>query len=584
MPDPLPNPYEKFDAHRSEVRVGHGVSWMLTCVFLLLCAAPPFWRNVNEYLLGPNGWTPVIALFQPSSETGTLREHLRMAEAKIEDASFTEAPRRGMQGLLTATLREGNRKTAIGADGWLYFRPAISALTGYGPLKPEPDTVAKDPNRAPWNGPLETIVRFNEQLDEYGVELILMPIPVKPMILTEPLTGRPAVGPVRHRDTEAFYELLRGAGVEILDVSDEWHAALKEGEAVFLKQDTHWTPATMRATARRVAAYLKQQPWFDEAWVDADRFTSGDPRQVSAPGDLVENLDLPESSRAFSEETAEIIPVRADGAMSIYDPDSPLVLLGDSFTNIFHQEDMGWGTDAGFAEHLSRELGLSLDTIAQNGQASTGVRRNLATRPGAVTLLGKKKAVIWAIAARDLFLSETVARDEGVTWEDVEFQDTPLLATAGEVRIRGRLVKKSSFQDPATAPYSSSLFAAEYEVVEVLEGDYPADTALVFHWAFRDRRPDPAADYPLDSTRELTLIPLSAKADLQGINQANDSDRFDLTPLWAEQVDAPPPAEDAMERAARVSSLATALFCLVFGGTLLLIYRKKRALRASRGG
>ena len=586
MPEQLPNPYEKFDAHRSEVRVGHGVAWVLTFVFLLLCLLPPFWRNANEFLKGENGWTPVIELFRYSPKDGTLGAHLRVAEKKIEDAEYTVAPRRWMQGVLTSTLREGNRKTTIGKDGWLYFGPAINAVTGYGPLKPEPDTVAKDPNREPWNGPFDAIVRFNEQLESFGVELILMPIPVKPMILPEHLTGKPASGPISHPDAEKFYAALREKGIEVLDLSDEWHAAAKEGEQVFLKQDTHWTPQMMQSTARRVATYLKSQAWFDETWANAERFSAGEEAVVSAPGDLRDNLELPGPLNPFSEEVTEIVPVNQGvEPVSIYDRESPIVLLGDSFTNIFHQEDMKWGETAGFAEHLSLELGVGLDTIAQNGQASTGVRRNLAMRQGAVALMKRKKAVLWAIAARDLFLSETPARETGVEWKDVEFQDTPLPSPgqAGPVRLRGELVFKSPFLDPTTAPYEASLYAAEYEVKEVLEGSYEADTALVFQWAFRNRRLEPSAAYQVGEIHELTLVPLSEKSDLQGINQANDSARFELVPYWAEEVESKSPVlpEGAVERASRIASLSTVAFSLLFGGVILGIYRRKRSLRAS---
>lgn len=586
MPSQLPNPYEKFDAHRSEVRVGHGAAWWLTFVFLLLCLLPPFWRNANQFLQGENGWTPVIELFRyaPGGDK-TLRDHLREAEGQIENAEFTEAPRQWMQGLMTTTLREGNRKTAIGDEGWLYFRPAIDAVTGYGPLKAEPDTVAKDPNREPWNGPLDTILQFNRQLEEFGAELILMPIPVKPMIRPEHLTGKPSENPISHPDAERFYASLREQGVEVLDLSDEWFAAAKEGDQVFLKQDTHWTPEMMQATAKRVSSFLKNQAWFDEGWVDADRFAAGEVTEVSAPGDLLDNLELPGTLNPFSKESAAIVPVK-EGAelISIYDQKSPIVLLGDSFTNIFHQKDMKWGEGAGFAEHLSLELGVGLDTIAQNGQASTGVRENLANRPGAVILMKEKKAVIWAIAARDLFLSETPARAAGVKWKEVEFKDTPLPqpGEAGPVRLRAKLTFKSPFLDPATAPYEASVYAAEYEVEEVLEGTYEADTALVFHWAFRNRKLEPTASFEEGDVRELALVPMSEKSELQGINQANDSMRFELVPYWADAVVSKTGlSEDAIERASRIASIATAAFSLLFGGVILGIYRRKRSLRAS---
>ena len=597
MPPKMDNPYEKFDAHRCVTRVGHGASWAFTFVFLLVCLLAPFWQNVNEFALGPNGWTPVVELFRHSPARGPLTEHLRATEKKIEDAPFTEPPRRWMQSALTATLREGNRQAVIGSDGWLFFGPAITALTGYGPLKPEPDTVAKDPNREPWRGPLEAIVNFNAQLEGYGVELILVPIPVKPMIYPEHLGAGATGAPVNHRDAAAFYEKLRAGGVEILDLSGDWFKSKAEGD-VFLKQDTHWTPATMQNSAKQVATYLKNRPWFTQITPDADRFELGSPIKVRAPGDLLEKLDLPAGSRAFSDETTTIMPVidTSGSEMTVYDTDSPVVLLGDSFTNIFHQADMKWGANAGFAEHLSRELGLPLDTIAQNGQASTGVRRALATRADAERLMReKKKAVVWAIAARDLFLSETAAVTNGVRWDDVTFRTgDPARDIQWPVEMEATVIETARFQDPKTAPYDASLFAVEYQVDRVIGGQYALDKALAMHWAFRNRELAPQANLKVGDKVRLTLQSFdeASQADeiLRSVNKTTGTaNEFDLPMAWAAGdhlitgARGESDAEISESKAARIASLATGIFSLLLGGVLWLVFRRKKALRAARG-
>lgn len=593
----MENPYEKYGAHRCEIRLGHGLSWALTFVFLLICTLAPFWRNVRELFRGPNGWTPIVELFRydPNPEN-TLYQHLRAAESQIEDAPYTAAPRRWLQWSLTAGLREGNRKAAIGRDGWLYFRPAIDAITGYGPLKPEPDTVAKDPNREPWSGPLDAILKFNDQVNGYGAELILVPIPVKPMIYPENLAGSAADHPIRHRDAAAFYDQLKARGVEVLDLADAMRT-MKAADAmegpVFLKQDTHWTPRGMRASAKFVADALKTRPWWKEAAASADpaRFSAAAPIELASEGDLVEKLDLPESAPVFPGESATVTPIadaKNPGGMSVFDTASPLALLGDSFANIYHQESMKWGTNAGFAETLSLELGLPLDTIAQNGQASTGVRKTLATRPGAVALMKKKKAVLWAIAERDLFLSETVARQENIRWDAVEFQDTALPEpppgdAPPKIVVEAKLLRKSPFQNPKTAPYDASLYAADYEILNVLEGAYEPQQALVFHWAFKNRERLPSANYRVGSTQKLTLVPLDTQTDLRAVNQANDSELFE-TPLFATEVEAGALPEDAEQKAARIASIATGGLATLLAMALAFVFRRKKALRASRAG
>ncbi|MBL9152784.1 MAG: hypothetical protein JNK37_09875 [Verrucomicrobiales bacterium] len=592
----MENPYEKYDAHRNEPRYGHGAAWGFTLVFLLVITLAPFWQNVNEAALGSNGWTPVIEIFRYSPDQGPLTEHLRQAEKKIEDAPFTKPPRRWMQALLTGTLREGNRQAAIGSDGWLFFRPAIDALTGYGPLKPEPDTVAKDPNREPWRGPLDAIVRFNAQLESYGVELILVPIPVKPMIHPEQIGARSGEAPLQHRDAEAFYAKLRESGVEILDLSADWFAR-KGTEPVFLKQDTHWTPQTMQASAGRVADFLRKRPWFTQITTEAGRFALGAPVTVTAPGDLLEKLDLPDGNGAFEPETATITPVTdtKGGAMSVYDPASPIVLLGDSFTNIFHQADMKWGENAGFAEHLSHALGLPLDTIAQNGQASTGVRRTLATRADAERLMReKKKAVVWAIAARDLFLSETAAVTNGVRWDDVNFRTgDPAKDVRWPVELEATVTETARYQDPKSAPYDASLFAVEYRVDRVLSGDYALDQVLALHWAFRNRTLTPDASLKPGDQVRLTLEAFeqasTSDETLRGANKATGTTHeFDLPMAWASGVHrltgarGETAAAASADQASRLASIATGIFGLGLGLVLWLVFRHKRALRAAR--
>ena len=60
------------------------------------------------------------------------------------------------------------------------------------------------------------------------------------------------------------------------------------------------------------------------------------------------------------------------------DPKSEILLLGDSFTNIFSLVNMGWGEGAGLAEHLSLALGLPMDAITRNDAGSFATREMLA--------------------------------------------------------------------------------------------------------------------------------------------------------------------------------------------------------------
>ena len=192
-----------------------------------------------------------------------ITDHLKKFEKDLEDkAAFTEPPRQFVQGALAGTLREGNRKTYIGRDGWLFLKPALDSLTGYGPITPEPDSVAKDPNRAPWGAPLDAIKTFAGQLEESGVELVLVPIPVKPMIYPEHITGKQSDRPLVHRDSAEFYAQINSLpNARVVDLTERmWNA--KSEQQIFLKQDTHWTPEGMSIIARALASDIgtKKEP------------------------------------------------------------------------------------------------------------------------------------------------------------------------------------------------------------------------------------------------------------------------------------------------------------------------------------
>jgi hypothetical protein len=78
------------------------------------------------------------------------------------------------------------------------------------------------------------------------------------------------------------------------------------------------------------------------------------------------------------------------------DPNSPVLVLGDSFLRIFEQDEPGSG---GFIAHLACHLGFGLTSLVNDGGASTLVRQQLARK---AALLKGKKVVIWEFVERDI--------------------------------------------------------------------------------------------------------------------------------------------------------------------------------------
>ena len=563
----MQNPYK--DLHDDvEIRLGKSGAWVCVFLFLLIITLPPLYRNIFEITKNasppsatspailPGRWVPATELFKVKTDKGILN-HLKDFENKLEEAPFTDPPRRLIQrSLVESPLREGNGKTRIGKEGWLYLQTALNAITGYGPLKPEPDSVAKDPGRRPWRAPLDAIKTFASQLNEFGVELILVPIPVKPMIYPEHL-GHTASAPVTHPDAAAFYSQINTLpNVEVIDLSEAFWR-LKDTTRVFLKQDTHWTPAAMELAAEKISTRVAAKPW--HAPTKGLQPASLEKRQ--SRGDLVEKLDI--GAGSFMEEIIEVTPVTGQTR----DQDSPIVLLGDSFTNIYADAiGLDWGKGAGFAEHLALRLGVPIDVIAINGGAATEVREALAQRKGSMTIMKKKKIVIWAIAARDLLLSESGAQEAEIEWQDVSFNNEPATPIERNTAIiRATLLTKPELPDPQSTTYSTLLYAAEYHVDAVLEGALTPEEEgriLVLHYAFKDRRSLESSAFQVGDQREFELVSFASKKELQSLETRNDSDLFDL--YW--DLTEPRPLDSAISAKPRVfAALGCCLFALTLG-------------------
>jgi alginate O-acetyltransferase complex protein AlgJ len=89
----------------------------------------------------------------------------------------------------------------------------------------------------------------------------------------------------------------------------------------------------------------------------------------------------------------------ATGAPVAPDRASPVLLLGDSHTLVFHAGGDMHATGAGLPDQLARELGFAVDLVGVRGSGATPARINLARRAGA---LDGKRLVVWCFGAREL--------------------------------------------------------------------------------------------------------------------------------------------------------------------------------------
>jgi len=147
----------------------------------------------------------LLSLFSSGRETHlnwrgeTLREKLSGLEDDFASLPLFEWMRDHDQARLALNYRVGNSRVVVGHDGWLYYRPDLDAVIGKGPFYDEPPSVARAPGLNPWMKPLPVILEFGGQLQERGIELVIVPVPTKAMMAS--LDGAPRLLPAEGYET-----------------------------------------------------------------------------------------------------------------------------------------------------------------------------------------------------------------------------------------------------------------------------------------------------------------------------------------------------------------------------------------------
>lgn len=338
-----------------------------------------------------------------------IPSEIRSYESALEDSSVVSGWIRPRAQYLLARLGGvGNEQAYLGRDGWLYYRPEVDYLTHPGFLQPSSLAARAmqdaDNGSAVQPNPLPAIIQFRRQLAARGIDLVLVPTPCKPMLLPEKLTRRykPSAQPLQNPSYPAFLRALRRAGVKVFDPTHLIaNAARKTATSPYLRTDTHWTPEAMDLAAAGLAAFVQRQcalpPRKPVSYVRR-------PVRVSGVGDIARMLSLPPGQRMYPPQTVVIRQVfTQDGRPWQPDRGADILLLGDSFSNIYSLGGMGWGTNAGLPQQLGFHIQRPIDRIVINAGGSYTTRERLREElaRGRDRLRGKR-LVIWQFAMRDL--------------------------------------------------------------------------------------------------------------------------------------------------------------------------------------
>jgi alginate O-acetyltransferase complex protein AlgJ len=451
-------------------------------------------------------------------------------ESSLEDSSRVVAAVR--PATLDAILRfggAGSEEAYVGRDGWLFYRPDVDALLM---------------SRAVGAGDTaDGLAAWAADLAERGVRLVFVPLPGKAAIHPEELAfgGSSFTAPLIAPDMGALSSGLASAWQRqaqeralaaapapvILDPAPLlW--SRKGGGAQFLRTDSHWTPDAMAAVAGATAEALSGVLGLVLPTVAATAT-----EEVHGIGDTASMLELPVSSPLLVRQAVEISPLKnEDGTNWHPDCTSPVLVLGDSYTNIYSRDDLGWGASAGFAEQLSRRLGFAVDRLSRNDAGARSAREMLlaeaAKNPG---WLEKKKVIVWPLAMREVAAGDW----SPVVWPEAAVDDGFLVVDPGEAReVTATVAAAGPLPEPGSTPYADFLTAVHLTRINGTDAQ-----AVVYVRTMRDRRLlSSDALHPGTAVRARLLSYAERAGELDSLNRGELEDVALLleTPNFAEWI------------------------------------------------
>lgn len=284
-----------------------------------------------------------------------------------------------------------------GLDGWLFLASELRFLQAPTFWGAEAKSVSRSPNPEHAD-PLAAIEDFHKQLSAMGIHLLLMPVPAKARVYSNQLAPQDSSLPTPD-PFDSFFQQLDSRHISFVDLRPVLARAANPKQATYCKTDSHWSGTGCVLAAQEVAKQLQQShpaifpkasdTRFKEKW---DRIETTGDLSTLAP-----SLKVPKETvavRRISQSNAAIQP----------DPNSPLLLIGDSHTLVFHDF---MAEQSGLLDQLAKETSVVPDLIGTRGSGSNAVRVSLLRRSiKDPKYLASKKVVLWCFAAREFTESD----------------------------------------------------------------------------------------------------------------------------------------------------------------------------------
>jgi hypothetical protein len=215
-----------------------------------------------------------------------------------------------------------------------------------------------------------------------------------------------------------------------------------------------------------------------------------------------------------------------------------VLVLGDSFANIYSLPAMGWGEAGGFIEHLSLALARPLDAILRNDSGAWATRALLSRELAAGRdRLAGKRVVVWELAARELSVGDwrPIPLTLGTASQGGFF--VPKRGTSLEVE--GVITAMGVVPQPRSAPYADYIVALRLSDLQSASPEAAGREAVAFVVAMRDYALTPPAAWRVGQRVTLRLRPWADMADEYGFftrGELADDSLMLVEPCFGEEV------------------------------------------------
>lgn len=245
-------------------------------------------------------------------------------------------------------FEEGRQGVVVGKDDWLFTDEEIY------PTAREQDVVNRN---------LLRVKRIGDYLYARGIPLVMLVVPAKARIHSEQL-GNTRPEPMMVSLYDRFLEGLAHSEVPAPDLQPAMEQAQRNGESVFLRTDTHWSPAGANVFAKHAARFIRDR--FNGLEWDQKTFVTSVGEPLQHRGDLLNYIPV---DPAFTEygPAPDLLQPRTTRADSTSQADAGALFGDDSTSTVLVGTSYSANELWDFPGALRKHLGRDLINVAEEG-------------------------------------------------------------------------------------------------------------------------------------------------------------------------------------------------------------------------